>query len=171
MKVVTVVLAAMLPLAMFGSTTGVLSGDGKVLTVEVSGSDAFDPSLLSANLSTVTDFVKTGDGALTVSSDISAYKGRISVSNGTYVAEIPAALGDSSSGTAEAFEVSDGATLKLHATEATPFTVTKKTFIIGGTGVDNTGCVVHSGLSQFSKGGVFGNEHRSAFGCARFRQG
>ena len=155
MKVVTVVLAAMLPLAMFGSTTGVLSGDGKVLTVDVSGSDAFDPSLLSANLSTVTDFVKTGDGALTVSSDISAYKGRISVSNGTYVAEIPAALGDSSSGTAKAFEISDGATLELHATDGSnPFTVTKKTFIIGGTGVDDTGCVVHSGLGQFSRGSL-----------------
>lgn len=155
MKVVTVVLAAMLPLAMFGSTTGVLSGDGKVLTVDVSGSDAFDPSLLSDNLSTVTDFVKTGDGTLTVSSDISAYKGRISVSNGTYVAEIPAALGDSSSGTAKAFEVSDGATLELHATDGSnPFTVTKKTFIIGGTGVDDTGCVVHSGLGQFSRGSL-----------------
>ena len=57
------VLLAACSVASFAEVAGVLSDDGHVLTVNVSGQETLDASLVSA---TVTNLVKTGEGSLTV---------------------------------------------------------------------------------------------------------
>ena len=127
--------------ASFAEVAGVLSDDGHVLTVNVSGQETLDASLVSA---TVTNLVKTGEGSLTVSADISSWTGSITVSEGTYIATSSAALGDVTSGQGGAVVVKDGATLELTG-NGPLFTMPKKSFVIGGTGVSGRGAVVYSG--------------------------
>ena len=139
--------------ASFADTTGVLSEDGRVLTVNVSGQEAFNPELISA---TVAELVKTGDGSLTVSADMSGWNGNITIAEGTYMATMPSALGDVTSGNGGVVEVKDGATLEL-AGDGARFTMPKKSFVIGGKGVSGRGAVVYSGSGVFDKASL-GND-------------
>ncbi|MBP3406327.1 MAG: hypothetical protein J6N18_09510 [Kiritimatiellae bacterium] len=141
------VLLATCSVASFADTTGVLSEDGRVLTVNVSGQEGFNPELISE---TVAELVKTGDGVLTVSADMSSWNGDITIAAGTYVAKTPSALGDVTYGNGGIVEVKDGATLEL-AGDGTRFTMPKKSFIIGGKGVSGRGAVVYSGSGVFDK--------------------
>ena len=140
-------------MALFAEVSGELSDDGHVLTVDVSGAEAFDPALLS---SAVTNLVKAGNGLLTVSADLSSWTGRVTVSQGTYKATIPSALGDVTTGRGGVVEIADGATLELVG-DGTQFTMPKKAFIIGGTGVSGRGAVVYSGSGTFDKASL-GND-------------
>ena len=147
------VLLAACSVASFADTTGVLSEDGRVLTVNVSGQEAFNPGLISE---TVAELVKTGDGSLTVSADMSGWKGNITIAAGTYIATMPSALGDVTSGNGGIVEVVDGATLELIG-DGNLFTMPKKAFVIGGTGVSGRGAVVYNGVGKFEKASL-GND-------------
>lgn len=154
-KCLVLVPAIVATVSLSAAVTGSLSGDGHVLTVDVSGEETFDPSLVTFD---VTDIVKIGTGALTVFSDLSEWNGRIWISNGTYRATIPSALGDVTTGAGGAVEVSDGATLELSADGSVDsFTMPKKSFVIGGDGVDGRGAVVYNGVSAFTKASL-GND-------------
>ena len=140
-------------MAAFSDVTGNLSADGRVLTVDVAGWETFDASLVS---DTITNLVKTGVGTLRVSADLSAWKGAVTIAQGTYKATMPAALGDVTTGVGGAVEVADGATLELSGS-GDEFSMPKKSFVIGGTGVSARGAVVYSGSGGFSKASL-GND-------------
>ena len=144
---------AVCSVASFAEVTGVLSEDGRVLTVNVTGQEDFNPVLISG---TVTDLVKVGAGSLKVSADISSWTGSITISEGTYMAMSPSALGDVTSGDGGVVEVKDGATLELVG-GGTRFTMPKKAFVIGGAGVSGRGAVVYSGGNVFDKASL-GND-------------
>ncbi len=135
-------------------TSGELNDDQTVLVVKVdSGTATFDPAKLGA---TVTDLVKTGSGTLTVSSDLAAYQGRITIAEGVYQATLPTAVGDVTSGKGGAVEVAEEATLEFVG-NGERFTMPKKAFVISGTGVDGRGAVVYSGSGAFDKASL-GND-------------
>lgn len=152
-RILSVLSLAAFSLSTFASVTGVLSGDGSVLTVEVQSEETFDPALVT---SAVTNLFKTGPGTLVVSSDLSTWRGDITVRGGVYRATLPAAFGDVTSGQGGKVEVLDGATLELIG-DGSRFTMPKKSFVIGGTGVGGRGAVVYGGSGAFDKASL-GND-------------
>jgi len=150
---VLIALTAASSMSAFADVAGNLSDDGHVLTVDVAGWETFDASLVS---DVVTNLVKTGLGTLTVSADLSAWKGTVTIAQGTYKATQPSSLGDVTTGTGGSVEVADGATLELVGNGA-EFSMPKKSFAIGGMGVSSRGAVVYSGSGGFSKASL-GND-------------
>ena len=134
-------------------TTGVLSEDGKTLTVNVDeGTVAeFDSSLLLANVSSVTNVVKTGLGRLDLGEedDLSAYCGAFTISQGTYCIAASNNLGcvTSSTGVAPVYVKETGA-IELKTTIKDKFRLPRKTFYLAGTGPYGDGAIIYNSPDQ-----------------------
>ena len=125
--------------------------DLKTLYVTVeSGSDYLPDAcvpLLVGN--DVTNFVKLGVGTLSVTNDLSAYTGDVTVREGIYSFSTNAALGRLSNNAGSVY-VEDGATLDYHPTKAAAGWYTKR-IVFGGGGANGMGALSFSGPSSNSR--------------------
>ena len=119
------------------------------VTVE-SGSDVLPGAcvpILTEN--DVTNFVKLGVGTLSVSEDLTAYMGDITIHEGTYSFTTNVALGKLSNSAGSVY-VDDGATLDYHPVKPAGGWYTKR-IAFGGSGVNGAGALSYSGTESNSR--------------------
>ena len=147
----SVMLAATMALAGESSAGYGHDEDLKTLYVTIeSGSDTLPAAcvpLLTGN--TVTNLVKLGRGTLSVSDDLTSYRGDITVHEGTYSFATNAALGRLSNDAGTVY-VEDGATLDYHPVKAASGWYTKR-IVFGGGGVNGAGALSFSGPGTNSR--------------------
>ena len=147
----SVMLAATMALAGESSAGYGHDEDLKTLYVTIeSGSDTLPAAcvpLLTGNA--VTNLVKLGRGTLSVSDDLTSYRGDITVREGTYSFTTNAALGRLSNDAGMVY-VEDGATLDYHPLKAASGWYTKR-IVFGGGGVNGAGALSFSGPGTNSR--------------------
>ena len=127
-------------------TAGVLSDDGKTLTVDVAENEVaeFDSATLLANVSVITNVVKTGLGRLDLGDedDLSSYMGTITIKAGTWRAVAPASFGHTATTNAGPVVVEPTGAIELKTATKSKFILTYKTFRLSGTGPYGKGAVI-----------------------------
>jgi len=127
------------------TVTGVLSEGNTKLTVTVAaaGEATFDPSLLNANLATVTELVKDGDGILDVPANagFSSYVGAVTVKAGKYVYHDNSGFGSTAEASSNAYITvkTGGAIVAKEDVKGTDFSLRYRKVKLGGTGPDTKG--------------------------------
>jgi hypothetical protein len=118
----------------------------------------FDPATLLANVSVVTNVVKTGLGRLDLGDedDLSAYMGAITVKAGTWRVAASNNVGSVTSTTAEPMYIEPGGAIEFKSSLKTKFRIPRKKFYIGGTGPYGEGAVIYNctadqGASSFGE--------------------
>ena len=136
---------------------GELSDGGTVLTVDVASGEAdFGTGHLSdLTGNTVTRFVKTGAGTLTIPADvdISAYAGEISVEGGVYRILASAGAGSTSSGD---LKVAATAAFEIAPASGTSIDIGSKHVMFAGDGPDGKGALRCAAASNQDSGRSFG---------------
>ena len=128
-------------------TAGVLLDDGTTLTVDVAENTAaeFDSSVLMANVSTITNVVKTGLGRLDLGDedDLSAYMGAITVKAGTWRAVATGNFGNTFPNvSAGPVVVEPTGAIELKTSVKSKFSLTNKLFRLSGSGPYGAGSVI-----------------------------
>ena len=153
-NLMTCALALVVAAAASGEAQYALSVEEGRLVVSVdSGEETLDDeaALAALRANTVTNFVKTGEGMLTVSADIVAYTGAITISNGTYavVTEMSAGATNETTGV---LSVEDGATFQIHKTAPASINLFRRPVRFCGEGVDKKGALYNATSTSLQKG-------------------